>query len=386
MQPTARDAMQVLPSTAADALRGGGSTGIFGLACLVAALVAGCKVETPAKEAEVRPVKVAVVAAAPQGRTLTYSGVVRPRIETALGFRVPGKMVARSVNVGDHVDVDQEIARLDPTDLVLAENAARAAVAAARSRRDVASDHLERAKVLLPKAIVSQVTYDTRRNEFDAAASALESAESQLQQAINAVSYATLRTDKAGIVTSVTGEPGHVVGAGQAVITLAEAGETEIAIAVPEQDAGRLRIGQRANIALWAGPHVTVEGRIREIAGQADPAMRTYAVRIAVPQPPPTMRLGMTATVALSFENTAPVLVPLTALRESDGGVVAFVVDAVHKVVRKTAVSVAGVAEDGVEIAGGLQVGDLVVTGGVQFLRDGMRIRLPGERAEADTP
>ena len=380
--------MHVLPPTAVDAPPGKGSAGVFGLAaCVVATLIAGCKVEPPVKEAEVRPVKVAAVSAAPQGRTLTYSGVVRPRIETTLGFRVPGKMVARSVNVGDHVDVDQEIARLDPTDLMLAENAARAAVAAARSRRDVASDHLERAKVLLPKAIVSQVTYDTRRNEFDAAASALESAESQLQQAINAVSYATLRTDKAGIVTSVTGEPGHVVAAGQAVITLAEAGETEIAVAVPEQDAGRLRIGQRARITLWAGPHVTVEGRIREIAGQADPAMQTYAVRIAVPQPPPTMRLGMTATVALSFDqNTAPMLVRLTALSESDGGVVAFVVDAVHKVVRKTAVSVAGVAEDGVEIAGGLQVGDLVVTAGVQFLRDGMRIRLPGERAEADTP
>lgn len=379
--------MHVLPSTAVDAPAGKGSTGILGLAaCAVAALFAGCKVEPPVKEAEVRPVKVAVVAAAPQGRTLTYSGVVRPRIETTLGFRVPGKMVARSVNVGDRVDVDQEIARLDPTDLVLAENAARAAVAAARSRRDMASDHLERAKVLLPKAIVAQATYDTRRNEFDAAASALDSAESQLQQAINAVSYATLRTDKAGIVTSVMGEPGHVVAAGQAVITLAEAGETEIAVAVPEQDAGRLRIGQRARITLWAGPHVTVEGRIREIAGQADPALRTYAVRIAVPQPPPTMRLGMTATVALSFETTAPMLVPLTALSESDGGVVAFVVDAVHKVVRRTAVSVAGVAEDGVEIASGVQVGDLVVTGGVQFLRDGMRIRLPGERAEADTP
>jgi RND family efflux transporter MFP subunit len=251
----------------------------------------------------------------------------------------------------------------------------------------MASDNLERAKVLLPKAIVAQATYDTRRNEFDAAVSALDSAESQLQQATNAVSYATLRTDKAGVVTSVTGEPGHVVGAGQAVITLAEAGETEIAVAVPEQDAGRLRMGQRARITLWAGPQVTVEGRIREIAGQADPALRTYAVRIAVPQPPPTMRLGMTATVALSIdENTAPMLVPLTALSERDGGAVAFVVDAVHKVVRKTAVSVAGVAEDGVEIVGGLQVGDLVVTGGVQFLRDGMRIRLPGERAEADTP
>ena len=107
-------------------------------------------------------------------RTLTYSGVVRPRIESAVGFRVAGKIVERSVNVGDRVEVDQVIARLDETDLKLAENSAKAAVASARSRRDVASDNLERAKVLLPKAIISQAAYDTRRNELDAAAAALE--------------------------------------------------------------------------------------------------------------------------------------------------------------------------------------------------------------------
>ena len=165
---------------------------------------------------------------------------MRPRIESALGFRVPGKIVERAVNVGDRIEVDQVIARLDETDLKLAENSARAAVASARSRRDVAKDNLERAKVLLPKAIISQAAYDTRRNELDAAEAALDTAEAQLRQATNAVGYTTLKADKAGIVTAVTGEPGQVVSAGQAVVTLAEAGETEIALAVPEQDAGRL--------------------------------------------------------------------------------------------------------------------------------------------------
>src|SRR5262245_32645854 len=117
----------------------------------IAAFLAGCKGEAAVKEESIRPVKVAVVEAGTPTRKLTYSGVVRPRIESALGFRVPGKIVARLVNVGDHVSVDQEIARLDETDLRLAENAARAAVSSARSRRDVAKDHLERAKVLLPK-------------------------------------------------------------------------------------------------------------------------------------------------------------------------------------------------------------------------------------------
>ena len=353
----------------------------------VALLAAGCKGEAAVQDQPARPVKVAVVAAAPQGRTLSFSGVVRPRIESALGFRVPGKIVARLVNVGDQVQVDQVIARLDETDLKLAENSARAAVAAARSRRDMANDNLERAKVLLPKAIISQAAYDTRSNELDAANSALESAEAQLRQAVNAVGYATLKADKAGIVTSVSSEPGQVVNAGQPVVALAEAGETEIAVAVPEQDAARLLIGHPAKIALWAGPSTKVDGRIREIAGQADPASRTYAIRITVDNPPQAMRLGMTATVALSVgDNAHRMVVPLTALTQSDGSTVAFVVDAANKVVRKAAVTVAGVAEDGAQIAGGLQVGDMVVTAGVQFLRDGMNIRLPGDRAQTRTP
>jgi RND family efflux transporter MFP subunit len=207
----------------------------------IAALIAGCKGEAAVKTETVRPVKVAIVAAAAPSRTLTYSGVVRPRIESALGFRVSGKIVARSANVGDRVEMDEVIARIDETDLQLAENAAKAAVASARSRRDMAKDNLERAKVLLPKAIISQAAYDTRRNELDAAEAALDTAEAQLRQAANAVGYASLKADKAGIVTAVTGEPGQVVSAGQAVVTLAVAGETEIAVAVPEQDAGQDR-------------------------------------------------------------------------------------------------------------------------------------------------
>jgi RND family efflux transporter MFP subunit len=348
----------------------------------IAAALAGCRGEAAVEGEVVRPVKVAAVSAAPNGRTFTYSGVVRPRIESAIGFRVGGKIVERAVNVGDRVKVGQPIARLDDTDLKLAENSAKAAVASARTRRDVARSNLERAKPLLAKQYISQAAYDVRLNEFDAAASALESAEAQLRQAANAVGYATLKADKAGIVTAVTGEPGQVVSAGQAVIGLAEAGATEIAIAVPEQDAGRIAVGQRATITLWAGPRAGTEGRIREIAGQADAASRTYAVRLAVSNPPPGMRLGMTATVAIRIEEgTAAMLVPLTALAEADGAPVVFVVDPATQTVRLTPITVAGTADEGVRVAGGLAAGDLVVIAGVQFLRDGMRVRLPGERS-----
>jgi RND family efflux transporter MFP subunit len=329
----------------------------------------------------VRPVKVAMVAAAPEGRTLTFSGVVRPRIESNIGFRVGGKMVERAVNVGDRVTVGQVIARLDDTDLKLAEASAKAAVASARTRRDVARDNLERAKPLLAQQFISQASYDIRRNEFDAAVSALETAEAQLRQAANATGYARLTADKAGIVTSVMAEPGQVVGAGQAVIAIAEAGAIEVAIGVPEQDAGRLAVGQLAKVALWVGAGADVEGKIREIAGQADPASRTYGVRVAVAAPPKAMRLGMTATVAIRVDGEgAGMVVPLTALTEADGATAVFVVDAEKRTVRRTAVTVVGPAADGIRVAGGLNAGDMVVTAGVQFLRDGMRVRLPGEK------
>jgi membrane fusion protein, multidrug efflux system len=355
------------------------------LALPLVTLLGGCRGEEAKVEQEiVRPVRVAVVGVAVHERVLAYSGVVRPRIESAIGFRVAGKIVERFVNVGDRVDVDQVIARLDDADLKLAANSAKAAVASARSRRNVASDNLERGKALLPKAIISQAAFDTRRNEMDAAVSALDSAEAQLRQATNAVGYATLKADKAGVVTAVMGEQGQVVSAGQTVITLAHAGEAEIAVSVPEQDAGHLTIGQQANITLWAGPRVSLEGRIREIAGQADPASRTYAVRIAVSGSPQIMRLGMTASVALRMDDEAAgVVVPLTALTESEGGPEVFVVDPMNEAVRKTSVSVGGIAEDGVRIADGLHAGQVVVTAGVQFLRDGMRVRLPDERQHA---
>jgi RND family efflux transporter MFP subunit len=351
---------------------------------LAAVAVAGCKGEASVKdknEEVIRPVKVATVAEASQGRTLTYSGVVRPRIESNLGFRVGGKIVERAVNVGDRVKVGQVIARLDDTDLKLAEDSARAAVGAARTRRDVTRDNLERAKPLLEKQFISQASYDIRRNEFDSADSALDSAEAQLRQAANATSYATLKADKAGIVTSVMAEPGQVVNAGQAVLALAEAGEIEVAIGVPEQDAGRIAVGQRAGITLWAGPDASTEGRIREIAGQADPASRTYAVRVSASDPPQAMRLGMTATVAIRIDGQGvAMLVPLTALTESDGTPAVFIADTGTGTVRRTPVTVAGTADEGVRVAGGLKAGDIVVTAGVQFLRDGMRVRLPGER------
>ncbi len=341
--------------------------------------LAACQ-EEPKAEAHVRPVKAVVVALKTGDIVRTFSGTVRARVESNLGFRVPGKILERRVNAGDTVAAGQVVASLDDKDLRLAEDAARAAVAAAKTRLAVARDALARARALLPKGYTPKALLDQRKLEADAARSALEAAESQARQAANATQYAVLKADKGGIVSAVHAEAGQVVAAGTPVITLAEAGETEIALAVPEQDVARLQPGAPVELRLWADDAVKVQGAIREIAGQADPASRTYAVRVSVSSPPAAMRLGMTATATLHLGSQTPhVTVPVTALTQVEGRDAVFVASRGTSTVAPRLVTTGGVSGSGVKIVSGLRPGDIVVTGGVQFLTPGKKVRLPDD-------
>jgi multidrug efflux system membrane fusion protein len=346
-------------------------------AAVVPLLLAGCGEERVA-EVLVRPVKAMVVPEPVTERVLTYSGVIAPRIESTLGFRVSGKITERYVNVGDEVKAGQKIAKLDEKDLKLAEHSARAAVAAAKTRFEVARDALNRAKVLLPNRFIAQSAVDQRQLEFHSAQSALNAAQDQLDQAINATSYALLLADENGIVTSVRAEPGQVVAAGQAVITLAHSNDIEASVAVPEQMIVKLANGQPASISLWSEPDIKGDGKIREIAGAADTASRTYAVRLTIAKPVPQMRIGMTAAVAFHIPQDSPaVIVPITALASERGKTIAFVADKDTQTVAQRDVETGRVTDKGVLVKAGLKPGEILITGGVQFLQNGMTVRLP---------
>ncbi len=339
--------------------------------------IAACR-EEPVAEQTVRPVKAVVVQEQSGDVVRSFSGDLRARIESTLGFRVPGKIVERRVNIGDEVKAGQIIARLDDKDLVLSENSANAAVLSAKSRLAVANDALGRAEKLQPKGYTPEAVVDQRRLEADAAKAALEEAEAQARQAANSSGYAVLKADKAGIVTRVEAQAGQVVAAGTPVISLAEAGEIEVAFSVPEQDVTQISVGQDADLKFWADGDIKSQGKIREIARQADPGSRTYAVRIAVPNPPAASRLGMTVTATLSLRPGAPHMsLPLAALTRIDGHDAVYVADRASSLVKPRTVQIGGVEADGVKVLSGLKTGEVVVTGGVQFLSEGMQVRLP---------
>ncbi|MEJ1158045.1 efflux RND transporter periplasmic adaptor subunit [Prosthecomicrobium sp. N25] len=345
--------------------------------------LAGCKEEVSVAPEPPRPVKTLTVAAAAAERTLTYSGAVEARVSAALGFRVPGKIVERSVDVGDRVTAGQVVARIDPADLGLALQAAEANVEGAKARVEVAQDALARTRTLFDKGHVAKAALDKAALEADQAAAALDAARSARDQARNQSLYAELKADGPGIVTEVRAEAGQVVLAGTPVVVVARDGEKEVRVAVPEQEIRHLAPGQSVAVGYWADPALRQEGRVREVAGSADPASRTFSVRVTLPDDP-GIRLGQTATVSVAVPTAAAgVAVPLSALAEANGRPVVWVVDPATATVRSRVVEVGPVTPDGTRVTAGLVPGDKVVTAGTQFMVEGRKVRLDGPLATA---
>jgi multidrug efflux system membrane fusion protein len=348
---------------------------------LAAAVAVGAALSACGKEqehaAEVRPVTTVQVAPANGEHEVRYTGDVRARYETALGFRVPGKIVVREVEVGSSVKRGQLLARLDPSDFRLNIEAARSQLAAAQADFLQAKDDLARYRNLHEQKFVSAAEFDRRQNTYNVAKARLEQAQAQLGVTQNQSAYTTLRADHDGIITAIAAEVGQVVSAGQEVMRLARLEEKEVVISVPESRLGELDAAREVTITLWAQPDVKFAGRIREISPSADPVTRTYTVKATLLQPSAEVQLGMTANVLLGTESAQPIIrLPLTALYQQGERPAVWIIDPKTSAVVLTPVEVARYTQEAVEISSGLKAGDLVVRAGVHKLTAGQKVRV----------
>jgi membrane fusion protein, multidrug efflux system len=353
---------------------------IGGLA-LAPLLLVACGKPAPTEE-PVRAVKLVTVTVSGMDTRSEYAGEVRARIESRLGFRVPGKLTRRAVEVGQRVARGQLLAQVDPQDYRLAADAARAQVMAAQTQRDLAAADLKRYRELREQNFISGAELERRETTLKSAQASLEQAQAQLSAQGNQATYTDLVADAPGVVTAVEAESGQVVSAGSTVVRLAHDGPRDVVFSVPEDRMIAFRPGLAVQVRSWSGGG-ELRASVRERAASADPVTRTFQIKVALPQSEP-LALGSTAYVALQAPNgkdvPSVIKLPTSALRQEGGRTAVWVLDGPSMSVRSRPVEIAGADQNQVVIAAGLKPGEEVVVAGVHVLAQGQKVTRYQER------
>lgn len=334
--------------------------------------------ETTIKSESPTVVRTQVIQPATAGQGYSYAGEVRGRYESQLAFQVTGKIIKRNIELGSVVNAGDVLMQIDAKDIQQTVNSSSAQVSSTQSQLKLAESNLNRYRQLLASGAVSRAQYDQYVNAYDAAAAAAQQAAAQFTQGANQLDYTLLTADQAGVVSAITAEAGQVVSAGQTVVTIVRDGEREIEIHVPENRLEELKTAGQLHVTFWALPNVALEGTVREIAPMADPATRTFKVRVSLLNSPPSVKLGMTATVALSSSTARPAFtIPLAALYQTGDTPAVWVVTDNILTLRPIQTGLLG--NGTIQVLAGLQPGDQIVSAGVHKLKEGQRVKTTGD-------
>lgn len=356
---------------------------LLAVAAASTALLAGCSRPAPAEE-PVRSVKVLTVGAGNMQSALEFSGDVRPRIESRLGFRVAGKLTRRYVEQGQRVKAGQVLAQLDPQDYQLAADAAQAQLGAAVTNRDLAAADFKRFKELKEQNFISGAELERREATLKAAQAQVDQARAQLSTQRNQGAYTTLVADAAGVVTAVEAEPGQVVSAGLPVVRVAQDGPRDAVFSVPEDKVAAVRPGSPVAVRVWPG-QTLLDGKVREVSASADPVTRTYQVKVGleVKDTKDVPPLGATVTVlpqAQEVQGAQVIKLPTSALRQEGQATAVWVLDPASMTVKSQPVQIATADGNEAVVASGLQPGMVVVAAGVHVLSPGQKVMIYQEK------
>ena len=341
-----------------------------------ALLLAGCS-KPAAPEEPVRAVKVLTVGVDAFTSGQEFAGEVKAQVESRLSFRVGGKIIKRQAELGQRVKAGQVLAQLDPQDYRLAADAARAQVAAVETQRDLAAADYKRYKELKEQNFISGAELERRETTLKAAQAQLAQAKSQLAVQGNQVNYAVLVADVSGVVTAVEAEAGQVVSAGTPVLRIAADGPRDVVFAVPEDKVTSIKVGLPVKVRVWS-QNAELTGKVREVSASADPATRTYPVKVSLDTREPPL-LGATVYVqpqGLGGSGVQVIKLPTSALRQEGKGSAVWVLDKASMTVKSQTIQIATADGNEAVIAAGLQPGMLVVSAGVHVLSPGQKVTI----------
>jgi RND family efflux transporter MFP subunit len=344
---------------------------LFAFALLAAAGMAGCGSSQPAAEraaapAAVRAEPVASIAAASRTRAV---GMLAPRDEIRLAFKVGGIVEQVHVDSGETVRQGQVLAELKRTEIDA--TVAQAQEAADKARRDLERGHRLRADEVATEEQVENLT--TAHNV----------AQANLRAARFNAQYARIEAPADGIVFERLVESGELVQAGQPVVVL---GSTDsgwvVRVGLADRDIMRVAPGTVGDVTFDAYPGKVFPGRVSRIGAAADRLTGTFEVEIEVKPEGVRFARGLVAKVELPLEDvtetvSTATVVPVSALVDANGrrGTV-YVLDATESVARRKEVTLGAMQGEQVIVTTGLTVGESIITDGAAWLTDGRAVRV----------
>ena len=351
--------------------------GSLAIGALGLAALGGCKADDASSDPRTGAPLVLTATAEPAASAEEgYTGVVEARVQSNLGFRVPGKITERLVDAGQAVARGQPLMRIDDADYAHSETAQAGAVAAAQARLAQAAADEARYRDLVGSGAVSRSAYDQAKAAADSDRDLLDAAQAELKEARDARGYSTLVADADGVVMETLAEPGQYVGAGQVVMRLAHAGPREAAVNLPETV--RPAIGSAAEARLFSAADNS-PARLRQLSDAADPQTRTFEARYVLGGAAASAPLGATVTVYLAKSAEQRLAVPLAAIDDEGRGPGVWTIDRRSSAVSFRPVAIARLEAERAILARGVAPGELIVALGGHFLREGERVRLVGE-------
>lgn len=347
---------------------------------LTATALASCEKQEETAQDVPRPV-LSVVAQQTPAASLRLTGTIEPKIETELGFRVLGRVIARNVGVGDLVKRGDIVAAIDPLALELAVRSAQSDLSNAQAQLRNATTTEQRQRTLAEARSGTEAALEEAEQGRRSAVASLAKAQANLDKAEEQLGYAQLHAEFDGVVTATSAEVGQVVSAGQVIVTIARPDERDAVVDVPQGAAERLKTGAPFEVTLQLDPAIRASGVVREIAPEAETATRTRRTKISLSDPPTAFRLGSLITATATISAEPQIILPASAVLQGEGSTSVWIVDTAASKVALRPVKIDGEIVDGgtIRVTEGVAPGDRIVIAGVHKLKDGQTVRIDQE-------
>jgi membrane fusion protein (multidrug efflux system) len=326
---------------------------------------------------ELAPGDLALIEARELRVDLPLSGSLTPLTQATVKSKVSGVVLETSVQEGMNVAAGQVIARLDAADQRARVAQQQAALDEANARLSLAKKNNANSGALLKQNYISQNAYDTTQNSVELAQAAVNAARAQLELARIALADSAIRSPLTGVVSKRHVQAGEKVSPDMPVMSIVNLQQLTLEAQVPASDIPRVKVGQEVRFQVDGYGARRFSGKVARINPTTETGSRALLVYISVNNTDGALRGGMFAKGAISTEKTvARPLLPLAALRKSDGQDAVFRIDDGKVVAQKVTLGLRNEEQGYAEVTGGLAAGAVVIAAPLDTVKPGSKIKV----------